>query len=305
MTVDNFTPILWASALLLRLKKEHVYANVVNRDYEGEIKAFGDTIRINQVGPITIGSYTKNTVNLTPETIQGAGESLTIDQAKYFYFSLDDVDKAQVKGNVMETAMDEAAYQLRDTTDQFLASTLAGSVATANVLNSSSTTAPIQVGPTTGDTNMFELLIDMNVQLNKQNVPSGGRWCVIDPTGMGNLLKDPRFSSFATAGSLEVIRQGSSAGPLGGVITGALKTLLGMDVYVSNNVPVGGTNSDVFSILAGYKGAATYAEQIPEGQPEAYRLQTGFADAVRGFHLYGAKVTRPSALALSYVQYVA
>jgi hypothetical protein len=293
---------LWSSALLLRLKKEHVYANCVNRDYEGEIKAFGDTIRINQVGPITLGSYTKNTVNLTPETVQGAGESLTIDQAKYFYFAIDDVDKAQIKGNVMETAMDEAAYQLRDATDSFLATTLAGSIDTNNVINSSSVSAPISVGPSTGDVNMFELLIDMNVALNKANVPSGGRWVVLDPTGMGNLLKDPRFTSFATAGSLEVIKQGSSAGPLGGNIAGALKTLIGMDVYVSNNVPV---SSSVYSILAGYKGAATYAEQIPEGQPEAFRLQTGFADAVRGFHLYGAKITRPSALSIAYVKYVA
>jgi hypothetical protein len=46
--------------------------------------------------------------------------------------------------------------------------------------------------------------------------------------------------------------------------------------------------------------AITYGEQIAE--TEALRLQTTFADGVRGLHVYGAKVVRPDCLALAYVQ---
>ena len=51
----------------------------------------------------------------------------------------------------------------------------------------------------------------------------------------------------------------------------------------------------VYTVLAGVKKAATYAEQIDS--IEAFRPQDGFNDAVKGLHLYGAKVTRPFALA--------
>lgn len=308
MTVEAFVPVLWSDKLLKRLKKEHVFPTVVNTDYEGDISAFGDTVRINQVGPVTISSYVPNTVNMTPETIQAAGEPLTIDQIKNFYFAIDDVDKAQIKGNVMEMAMDEAAYGIRDITDQFIAALIAASVASTNNVNVagavSSNTNPIVIGTGAGDADAFELLVQLNKLLNKANVPSGGRWCVIDPDFMAMLLIDPRFTSFATSQSLDIIKAGSTAGGENGIIAPALKTLVGMDVRVSNNLPTSGTGASAIShILAGYMGAVTYAEQIPEGQPEAFRLQTGFADAVRGLHLYGGKVTRPSALAEAYVQY--
>lgn len=305
MSVDNFIPTLWSTKFIDRLKKEHVYANCVNRDYEGEIKNFGDTIRVNTVGPVTISAYTKNTINLTPEVIQGAGQPMTIDQADYFYFAIDDVDKAQTNGAVMEGAMEESAYGMRDTTDSFLATTIAASIATANILevtggSDSSTTNPIYVGTGAGDENAFDLLVKITTRLNIANVPSGNRWCVIDPTFVEKLLLDPRFTSFATQMSSDVIKAGSSAGGMGGMLPSIFKVLTGMDIYVSNNVP---NTSSVYTILAGYKGAVSYAEQIAEGNPEAFRLQTGFADAVRGLHLYGAKVFRPSALAAAYVQY--
>ncbi len=320
MTVDNFIPVLWSDIFLTRLKKSLIYSNCFNTDYEGEIKNVGDTVRIGTVGPVTISSYTKNTINLTPELIQTDMQSMSIGQADYFYFSLDDVDKAQAMKGVMEKAMDEAAYGMKNKIDQYLAATLlVGSLNSTTTLPSgssvSSTSNPIVVGTNSGDTNAYELFTDLSTQLNLQNVPAGDRYCVIDPNFVGKLLKDVRFTSFATAGALETIRQGSSAGGEGqdGALASVLKMLLGMDVYISNNVPVYAaagstayvtpTSTSVYAIIAGYKGAATWANQIPDGQPEAYRLQTGFADAVRGLHLYDGKVTRPAALAGAYVQY--
>lgn len=305
MSVENFIPVLWADAFLDRLKEEHVYANCVNRDYEGVIKKFGDTVRVNTMGPVTISNYTKNTINLTPEVLDGASEAMIIDQAKYFYFALDDVDAAQAKGELKTAAMDEAAYGMRDVTDTFLADLIAASVATANIIevpggDNSSTSNPILLGTGAGDVDAYELLVDIGTRMNEANVPSGDRWCVVNPKFVALLLKDARFTSFATAMSQSILKEGSSAGPSGGRLPGMFKILTGMDIMVSNSVPVSGS---VYTILAGYKGAVSYAEQIAEGQPEAFRLQTGFADAVRGLHLYGGKVFRPSALVAAYVQF--
>lgn len=38
MSVANFIPTLWSARLLEHLDKDHVYVNLLNRDYEGEIK---------------------------------------------------------------------------------------------------------------------------------------------------------------------------------------------------------------------------------------------------------------------------
>jgi hypothetical protein len=49
-------------------------------------------------------------------------------------------------------------------------------------------------------------------------------------------------------------------------------------------------------ILAGTNAAGAFAEQLVE--LEAYRLEKNFSDAVKGLHVYGAKVVQPSALAV-------
>src|ERR1044071_3169188 len=112
MSLNNFIATIWAARLLMNLNKAHVYAQdgVVNRDYEGDITGGGDTVKINSIGRVTIGSYTKNTNIGDPETLTDAQRSLLIDQQKYFNFQVDDVDKAQAKPSVMDEAMKEAGY---------------------------------------------------------------------------------------------------------------------------------------------------------------------------------------------------
>ena len=52
MAVDNFIPQLWAAELLDNLNDDHVYGALLNRDYEGDISAFGDSVRINSIGRV-------------------------------------------------------------------------------------------------------------------------------------------------------------------------------------------------------------------------------------------------------------
>jgi hypothetical protein len=52
--------------------------------------------------------------------------------------------------------------------------------------------------------------------------------------------------------------------------------------------------------IAGSSIATTYAEQI--NKVEAFRPEKRFADALKGLHLYGAKVVRPEALVVASVK---
>jgi hypothetical protein len=274
MAIDNFTPTLWSAKLLNNLNDAHVYANCLNRDYEGQIKQVGDTVKINSIGRITIRPYVKNTVIVTPDTLVGSQEMLAITQANYFNFEIDDIDEAQNNIKLMNDAMQEAAWGLADTADAWIAAGLAADVDIANIL------APVTVGTGAGDDDAYETLVDLDVQLTVNNVPRPDRWVVVPPWYEGLLRKDPRFVSFGTDSNKGQLR----GEPIG---KGA-----GFNIWMSNNVPVAVL---AFTIIAGYKGAATYAEQIDK--VEAFRPQDSFSDACRGLHIFGGKVTRPYALA--------
>lgn len=280
MGLENFIPEVWSARLLQNLHKALVYGQtgVINRDYEGEIKGAGDTVRINMVGPVTIGTYVKNSNMAAPQALTDAQLALLVSQAKYFNFGIDDVDKAQQKPQVMDEAMREAAYGLADVADQFIAS-LHTDVATANLVG---TDASAIVPNLTAGTTVYDYLVDLGVKLDEANVPSAGRWAIVPPWIYGMLLKDDRFVGKSTPSADATLRNG------------VVGEAAGFTISKSNNVP--NTAGAKYKILAGHPLAWSYAEQV--NQVEGYRPEARFADAVKGLHLYGAKVVRPNALAL-------
>ena len=280
MAVTNFVPDLWSSRLLVGLRKAAVAGNLVNRDYEGEIKRQGDSVKITSINDVTIGSYTVHT-DITVEDIDDATRSLLIDQAKYFAVELDDVEAAQhVKGggSPLAQAVDNAAYQLRDVSDSFLlAAMTTAAQGTANDLGT--------VAIHTTANNLYDAIVDLGVVLDEDNVPTEGRFVVVSPSVHGRLQK---LSTFIAAGD----DRGA-----GVRTTGFIGSVAGLDIYKSNNLPaVTDAAATGGFALAGYRGATTFAEQIVS--VEAARMEKRFADMVKGLHVYGAKVVRPTGLAV-------
>ncbi len=276
MSVTNFIPTIWSARLLRHLDKKHVYANLLNRDYEGEIKNYGDTVKINQIGDVTIKDYEKNKDIAAPEELTGEQLMMTIDQAKYFNFGIDDVDAAQVNPKLMDKAMMRAAYGMNDVTDQFAASLLYTGADAANVLG----TDDSPIVPTADDA--YDALVDMSTLLTEANVPMEGRWIVVPAWYHGLLLKDRRFVGNGTDYN-KAILEGGEVG-----------VAAGFRVSLSNNVP--NTTGAKYKIIAGTNEAGSYAEQILK--TEAYRPEKRFSDAVKGLHVYGAKVLQPKCLAV-------
>lgn len=314
MSLNQFIPQLWSAELLVAERKAHVFAALCNRDYEGEIKSLGDTVRINGIGDITISSYSKDTDLASAQALSDAQTTLTISQAKYFNFEIDDVDAAQQMPKVMQQAMKRAGYDLADVIDQYVADFYT-EVATGNMIGStgSPTTieAPLynQVG---GGTTLYDYLVQLGQYLTQNSVPKPGRWCVIPAWGTSYLKMDPRFTSYNTGSAQAAIRSadlgldgnGAAEDP-DATVTAYIGRIEGMDVYESNNAPhIGGTlgltgSQDVF--LAGHPSAITFANTI--NKVEAYRPPLRFADAVKGLSLYGARVVRPYALAAAVLQH--
>lgn len=273
----TFIPTVWAARLLTALEKALVYGqtNVCNRDYEGEIRDAGNTVKIASVGDVTVDDYVKDADIGDPEVLTDSAQTLAIDQQKYFHFFVDSVDRAQQNVNVMEEAMRRSAWGLRDIADAYLALLMDTAVPTGNKIGSVTTPKV----PTKDDA--YEYLVDLGVLLDEANVPLDGRFCIVPAWFHGLLLKDDRFIN---AGTLRADRA---------LANGAVGEAAGFSILKSNNVP--NTTATKYKILAGHSMATSYAEQIVDLQ--TYKPEKRFGDAVKGLHVYGAKVVRPTALA--------
>lgn len=263
MSIANFVPEYWATELLVAFRKNHVFAPLVNRNYQGEITRAGDTVRITTPSAITVGAYSGTVSYQTPTSAQ---QSLLIDQDIYWAFDLDDVDQAQANVSLMEAYMAEAAYSLADTVDADLAG-----LYTAAGLDS--------ISVDVGTDDFYDKMVLAGQQLDEENVPRPGRWVVMTPKGYADLLKNDNFINATDAGAT-LVREG------------ALGRVAGFDVLVSNNLT--NTTASTYAYLYGTNAAITMAEQVVN--TEAIRRDTAFSDGVRGRMVYGRKVVRPNAL---------
>lgn len=270
MSVATFIPELWSARLLQGLEKSHVATNLVNRDYEGQIRNQGDKVNINTLSDVAIKTYTPNSDIASPDDLTTTKQQLEITEADYFNIQLDDVDRVQASGELMDTAMRNVAYKMNDKTDSFILGKIASGVASGNIIGT--TESPIQVTKN----NIYESIIEMRTKLDKANVPTSGRTIIIPPEIYALLLQDERFvKSDAVAGQNVLVN-------------GLVGRVAGFDVFESNNV-VYDTNNKFWKVTAQVRTATTFAEQIVK--TEAYRMEKRFSDAVKGLHVYGAKVT--------------
>ncbi len=283
MSIRNFAPTIWSSRILSRLDEELVFGQVCNRDYEGEIRSLGDTVKINEIGPVTIRSYTRgSTSDITWEFLQDAQKELKIDQAKYFAFEVEDIDKAQNTPGVAAEAQEKAMWGLRNNIDEAIAAkyTEAG----ITVIGTSATS-----GQDIASHNVIRAFSQAQFKLDEANVPPAGRWMVVPPWFAGKM---------ALAG---IIRDTNNSGIISsGRIPG---NFFGFNVYVSNNVSGGTPAADNAKIMCGYTGTISLAVQLLE--VEAVRPAKQFSDLVKGLLVYGFKVVRPSTLGVLFVDYTA
>lgn len=265
---STFVPQLWSARLQAHLDKSLVLGGLVNRDYEGEIRNAGDTVKINRVGPITINDYEIAT-DINYERIGGEQQILKIDQQKYFAFTVDDIEKAQANVTLVDKAMDRASYALRDTVDQRIASHSADA---GTIMPAATFTDPTEV---------YDAIVSIGTALDEANVVRSGRWLVIPPWVYGMILKDDRF-----------VAAGDGAARTS-LLTGQVGQAAGFTILMSNNL-VADADAGTVNVTAGTNAAISMAYQV--NKMESLRLEKQFGDGVRGLMVYGSKVIEPKAL---------
>lgn len=279
MAITSFIPEIWSAQLLTDFREQAVAAALTNREYEGNASA-GNVVKINTATAIDVKDYKAGVVSdgatgtlprtTAADAVSTTSQDLLIDQEKSFDFYVDDIDRAQAAGS-MDAFTRSAGEGLAEDADKFILST---AVTAANAGNTETSPAL-----TTGDA-AVNILRDLRKALNKNKVPQGQRVALINAEFEAILLEaGSKLMAFDTSNSTAGLREG------------AVGRLLGFDIYVTENLPVTAKQQ----VLAFYRPALAYVSQVDK--TEAMRAQDKFADRLRGLHVYGAKVIRPTAVA--------
>lgn len=324
-----FSPTIYSKKVQKQFRRTAVAEAITNSDYFGEIKNFGDSVKIIKEPEITISAYARGT-QLTPQDIEDSDFYLIVDRANSFIFRIDDIEKQQSHVNWMDLASDRAAYDMamvydrdilgymsgfeyNETTKLWTARTApvgskAESTADADELLSShkvdasgfggSASNSIVMGVSgTYAATPLQILNRFNRLLDEQNVPKDGRYVVLDPIFIEKLMDEN--SKFVNN---DYMANQNAGGQLtnGKLVQSKIR---GFEIYQSNNLPVVGSgpgtaatsNSTNYGvILAGHQSSAATAQQLEK--TETYRDPYSFGDIVRGMHLYGRKILKPQGL---------
>ncbi|MBD5402142.1 hypothetical protein HDR58_05010 [bacterium] len=271
-TYGAFIPELWSKKLNSMLEKNCVMMQCVNRNWEGDIKQQGDTVKIITPADVTVSTLTGDSIaysSLTPTSMD-----LEINQKKFFAFKIDDVAKVQSNADIMEAHLNNAKKAIEEVQDSYLLA-MHTDVVEDNTVGTES--SPIVLNKST----IYEYFVKLSLALkNSDAVYAGVRpWVVINPNIEAYLLQSPEFISAYKVAD-ETLREGS------------IGRIAGMDVLVSTNLTA---VDGKYYVLAGTNDAITFASQL--AKIESLRDKDSFSDLVRGLYLYGAKTVQPKALA--------
>ncbi len=272
MALSYFIPTVWSETLYRELEKEYIGVKNCSRDYEGDVKSIGDTVKIIGINPISVFDYTKNTDMQTPEELSDSERSLVIEKAKAFNFLIDDIDKVQSTPKLMQEAMRQAASALSDEADKYIYS-LYSQVTSANTIEKDSLKSA----------DVLDFLLDVKRVMMEADVPGSEEIILEVPPAVAAKIVKAKIVN-GTSNETELDK-------------GCIGSFLGFRIYVSNNIKTAESGgSTYYKCFARTKRAIAFAEQINE--VESYRPEKRFADGVKGLHLYGAKIVYPTELKL-------
>ena len=275
MAIADFIPTIWAARFTENLYRSRVYGMGTNRNYEGEIREAGNIVKVpTATSNIAVKDYTRS------RDIDAAQADLPVNQQKYFHFYVDDIDRRQMKPDLMDATLGIAAQRVAEEQDNYLASIFAGAFADARSIKSAT-------GKDATPQAIIESFIELKRLMTENNIPLDGRWCAMHPRILEKLEKH----FIAQGGAASGIFVPATAD--GVVRNGFAGNLLGFALRITPHVPTNGAGAAKKYRLVCAQGmqGVTMAEQIT--QMEAYRPELRFGDGIKGLYVYGALAAEP------------
>jgi hypothetical protein len=263
MTYANFVPELTSKKLGKYLDNNTHMMKCVNRNYEGEIKNAGDSVKIVTPGNVTIRDY--NGIIQT-EKPSNTDTTLIVDQAKYFSFEATAIELAQSQSDLIPIYKERGGKALEIVRDTYLLSKVADADA-SNVISTSVVTKD----------NFYSKLSTARTLLGNNNALEGKKpFVIIDYVLEGLLNQAPEFIQANKLGE-------------GTLTEGAIGRIAGFDILVSSNFTA---SSGTYNIMFGTDDAITYASQVVKSE----MIDQNFKTVCQSLYTYGAKVILPKAL---------
>jgi hypothetical protein len=291
--LSAFNAQAWSKRLVTKLDQINVMLSLINKDYEGELQNIGDTIQIRTPGNITMATYTKGQA-ISYQDLAPTKEPFTISTGQYFAFNVDDIDRAQTDLDAMDMYTKRAVVSMSNAVDAMILSQYTKVLAANKVTGAAGAAIVLDSGTSTA-TGIYQQFVNARTLLSKQNVPLGERWAIVGPDEVALLLEDTAHFVRSTEFGDVVVTDGTLGIRTadGTVRPGWAGRCCGFDVYEINTLPTttsGTTPNQITAryLLFGDRDLITYAAQITE--MEALRLQTTFANAIRGLLLHGATI---------------
>lgn len=133
----NFSPIIYSKQAQIALRRSAVTSAITNNSYFGDIANQGDTVRIQKEPDVTVNALQRHT-GISVEKLDDSDFSLTIDQANYFAFKMDDIEEQFSNVDFTSLAADRAAYKMADAMDTDVLGYLSGHNANGTKITASS-----------------------------------------------------------------------------------------------------------------------------------------------------------------------
>lgn len=269
MSYRNFSPKIWAKQINRELERAMVFAEDCNRQYEGDVKQMGDTVKVLGVGKPTITKQLGGSIVLKdPEAVEDTSVDMVINRVAYFNYLVDDIDRRQAVGGLMDALSAESSEGTANAMDEDIAA-LAGT-ADAQKLFKSTTAITVD--------NILKT-IDKGVQvLMEHDVKPETKIIITIP---------PWFRTIFRQAYVQLDTNNSAM-----LKNGRIGQYDNVIVKMSNNCHRNSDNGH--DIMLRTQRAVAFANPLTHVEP--YRPEKRFADAVKGFVLYGTKIVRPKEL---------
>ena len=145
----NFSPIMFSKQAQIALRRSSVISAITNNSYFGDIANQGDVVRIQKEPDVTVNALQRHT-GISVQKLDDTDFSLTIDQANYFAFKMDDIEEQFSHVDFVSLAADRAAYKMADAIDVDVLAYMTGTAASGQYSTAVSGTAQ---HPTSGEIN--------------------------------------------------------------------------------------------------------------------------------------------------------
>jgi len=294
-TAATFIPEIWSDEIIAGYKKNLVLANLINKMNHSGKK--GDTIHIPKP---TRGSASAKAANTEVTLIAATESEVQVAINKHFEYSrlIEDIVDVQAQPSLRSFYTEDAGYALATQLDSdigLLAKTFGDDNGSgSDFVHSNSFYIDAANGlaayavDTVAATDLFTDLAFREAvqQLDDNDVPMDGRFLVIPPSVRTTIMGIDRYQSSDFVDNR-------------GVVNGQIGSLYGVDIYVSNNLPVvetAGDNSasavDTIGAIMAQKDSMVLAEQIGVRTQTQYK-QEYLGDLMTADTLYGVKTVRP------------